>query len=83
MDATRLNSIQIRKHAIRVIVLVKIRNHATWRTLTAIPIYLDLREGAITLVRMFLCHAIVLLLVIAAHRTLQLRTVSNGVDNRA
>jgi hypothetical protein len=74
-----LYSIHIRKHAIRIIVFADIRKHAEWWALAMVAIDLDLWEGTIvvTLIRLLLSHAIVLLIIISTDTWLLFRTSFN------
>lgn len=58
----------VREHAIRIIVFVDIRKHAEWWTLAVVTIDLYLWEltVVVALIGLFLCHTIVLLIIISA-----------------
>ena len=67
MYVTRLYSIHVREHAIRIIVFPNIGKHTEWWALAMVSIDLDLWErNVIALIGLFFCHAIVLLIIISA-----------------
>lgn len=79
MNAAWLYS--IREHAIRIIILVNIRKHAEWWTLAVVTIDLYLWDLTViaTLIGLFLCHTIVLLIIISADPC---RNFGTAINNR-